>query len=135
MQQLGGIRPARDRLRKVMWSILVWSQQQFRSSSDGGSGSRFDSVVDALPRSILEHEKSVLKVFALLFGLGEKNTDKDGSLHSGMVTVGSQQLVEDAETGQATGRVLILREPMSGLDDIFLNIFMRSISAMQVILF
>jgi hypothetical protein len=119
-----------------MWSLLVWSQQQYISGGvSGGTASRFDSVVDALPRSILEHEKGLLKVFLLLFDLGDKKTaDKDGSLHSGMVTVAASELPsnEEGEGVAPVGRVLILREPVSGLNDIFLNIFMRCVSSMQV---
>lgn len=111
----------------------MWSQSQASSIGLGGT-SRFESVVESLPRSVIEHEKSILKAFAALFGLADTHRgDKiESSLHTGMVTVATHTLsgVEEKEGMPAT--ITILREPISGPDDVFVNIFMRCFSSMQV---
>lgn len=146
VQQLGDIRPARERLRRILWSVLVWLQSQYRSGGvSGGLSTRFESVVDSLPRSIMEHEKSILQALSILFGLSHKSPGREvQDFHSGMITAGSQvvstgstsqsQQVEDKESrgSSATNSITILREPVSGIDDVFLNIFMRCFSSMQV---
>mmetsp|Transcript_2683 Transcript_2683/g.4032 ORF Transcript_2683/g.4032 Transcript_2683/m.4032 type:complete len:1083 (-) Transcript_2683:88-3336(-) len=113
VQQLGAIRPAREILRKIVWSILIWSQSQLRNGTEANV-SRFDSVIEALPRSLLEHEKGMVKSFVRLFGLSSSGQSNES---------------DSAVSGDRDSTTAF--QPQSSLDEVFLHIFMRCFSAMQ----
>lgn len=88
VQRLHSTRLARDYARRLIWSIMVWTHSQYQGSFTGKPSS---TVVDGLPRGLLEHEKSMVTVFSNLFGLpiGVKALDDfvppdtvDGSSHA-----------------------------------------------------
>lgn len=109
-QRLYNVRVSKDYLRRMEWSIMVWAHSQF---SGNLSGKACSSVVDSLPRGMLEHEKSIIKVFSFLFGLpiGEK-------------AIGEVNLFETPKTES------ILE---SGTTEImFLNIYLRCYASLQV---
>lgn len=57
-------RGARDTLRRVMWTVLIWTQH----TNPEPTLSRFQTVVDSLPRHLLEHEKALIRTFVCAFG-------------------------------------------------------------------
>lgn len=57
-------RLARDTLRRVMWAVWIWSQQTHPDSI----GSRFQSIVESLPRHLLEYEKPLIRTLVYAFG-------------------------------------------------------------------
>lgn len=67
-QQPALSRNVKERLRRLVWSILVWS----------GCNSN-NSYSEELPRSLLEHEKCMLQVYRCLLRLNQMNIENSSS--------------------------------------------------------
>jgi hypothetical protein len=92
-------RLARDSLRRVLWSVWIWSQQ----ANQQASLSRYQSIVEGLPRHLLEHEKALILTYLSAFGL-------------------EKQVAEGTD---------LVPQQTSASPEIFLNFFIRSFSAMK----
>lgn len=61
-------RGARDYLRKLQWSLINWAHS-YQAGVSLASRRSVNSTVDDLPRSMLEHEKSMIHCYCNLFAL------------------------------------------------------------------
>lgn len=111
--QKKSIRAARETLRRIIWSVWIWSQQSITSSSSTYL-SRFQSTVDGLPRNLLEYEKGIILTMMYAFGL---------SRHEGN---SSDENKDDEEFGH---------EKAIGMTSIFLSIYIKCFAAMKVRIF
>lgn len=96
---------------------MVWYQAQ---QGDSVSPNRLTAVVESLPRSMVEHEKGMIIVFSHLLGLTGPSS-KDSFLQTGVIN------------SDSASPTVVLREPIGGIQEIFLNVFMCSVSAMKVL--
>lgn len=101
-------RLARDALRRVFWSVWIWSQQ----INPEPFVSRFQSVVEGLPRHLLEHEKALILILVQAFGFE--------TLHS-----------ETRSPSDSTSIAADSFTQSPALSEIFLSFYVRSFSAMK----
>jgi hypothetical protein len=104
-------RLARDSLRRFLWAVWIWTQQ----INPEPLVSRFQSVVEGLPRHLLEHEKALILTLAQAFGLE--------SAHSDLRSPST-----DSATASSTNSP---QRSSSGMTEIFLKFYIRSFSAMK----
>lgn len=106
VRRLHSTRVARDYVRRLEWSIMVWTHSQFSGMLSGRSCA---AVVDSLPRGIMEHEKCMMFVYSHLFNL----------------PIGTQLLDNYLPPDSIDGSTIESR--------IFLDIYLKLFSSLQVL--
>lgn len=99
-------RLARDTLRRILWSVWIWAKQ----TNPEPFVSRFQSVVEGLPRHLLEHEKAFILILVQAFGFETPYSE-------------TRSLTDSTSSNSFSNS--------SGMGEIFLKFYIRSFSAMK----